>query len=343
MASPAKGHTAVPLCQNDEIMRAIGDHLERLGVAGGLVLGFVLLFAAFAKAIDPEAFAEQIVAEGISPVSLSFAVALVALALELGLGTALILNVRRLWVLLPTALLVVFSLFPPGKAWWNDTHGLGEASHCGCFGNLVDRTPAEAFWQDLLLMVPALVLCFFGRDEGTRQPWRRLALVAAVTVAGVALAVAAPGLPLDDMATRLKPGVRVAEICAGAGEERLCLDAVAPELESGRHLVVIADLEDPELLAAMPALNEMALAPDEPSPWILTASPPEALGVFRWTQAPAFEVREQPLSLLRPLYRSLPRSFEVVGGAVTATWPGLPPEAAPAEASPAATAAAVGQ
>ena len=299
-------------------MRAIGDYLERLGVAGGLVLGFVLLFAAFAKAIDPEALAEQIVAEGIAPVSLSFAAALVALALELGLGTALILGVRRLWVLVPTALLVAFFLFLTGRAWWNAAHGLGEATHCGCFGNLVDRTPAEAFWQDLLMMVPALVLCFFGRDATTRQPWRRLALVAAVTVAA-----------------RLEPGVQVAEICTGADEERLCLDAVVPELESGRHLVVIADLEDPVLLAAMPGLNQMALAPQGPRPWILTASPPEALGVFRWTQAPAFEVREQPLSLLRPLYRRLPRSFEVVDGGVTATWPGLAPGIAPAEAGPA--------
>ena len=306
-------------------MRANRDHLRRLGVAGGLVLGAVLLFAAYAKALDPAAFAEQIVAEGISPVSLSFAAALFALALELGLGSALLMGVRRLWVLAPAASLVAFFLFLTGRAWWNAAHGLGEATACGCFGNLVDRTPAEAFWQDLLLMAPALVLAFLGRDAGVRPPWRRLAVVAAVTVVGVAFAAAAPGLPLDDLATRLRPGVTITDICSGAGSERLCLDALASELENGRHLVVIADLEDERLLAAMPRLNELALAPDGPTPWVLTASPPEAVGVFRWTQAPIFEVREVPQTLLRPLYRKLPRSFEVVDGTVSATWTGLPP------------------
>ena len=308
-------------------MRANRDHLRRLAVAGGLILGAVLLFAAYAKAIDPAAFAEQIVAEGLSPVSLSFAVALFALALELALGSALILGVRRLWVLLPTALLVLFFLFLTGRAWWNAAHGLGEAAACGCFGNLVDRTPAEAFWQDLLLMVPALILCFFAREGGVRPPWRRLAAVAAITAGGVAFAALAPGLPLDDLATRLKPGVGVVEICTGAEDDRLCLDAIAGELETGTHLVVLTDLEDEALLAAMPRLNELALATDGATPWIVTAAPPEAVGAFRWTQAPIFEVREAPPTLLRPLYRQLPRSFEVVDGRVTATWAGLPPSA----------------
>ncbi len=309
-------------------MRAKGQRLRWLGVAGGIVLGAVLLFASYAKAIDPEAFAEQIVAEGLSPVSLSFAVALFALALELGLGSALLLGIRRLWVLVPAALLVAFFIFLTGRGWWNAAHGLGEASHCGCFGNLVDRTPAEAFWQDLLLLVPALALCFVGRGEGGGLPKWRLAAVAAVTLGGTLFAAVAPGLPLDDLATRLAPGAAVTGICTGAGDERLCLDAVASELETGSHLVVIAELDDEALLAAMPRLNEMALAAEGPTPWILTASPPEAVGAFRWTQAPICELREAPASLLRPLYRRLPRSFEVVEGTVTATWAGLPPAVA---------------
>ena len=299
--------------------------LAWLGLAGGVLLGVVLLLASYAKAIDPEAFAEQIVAEGIAPASLGFAAALVALAIELGLGTALLLGVRRLWVLLPMTALVVFFLFLTGRAWWNAAHGLGEVTACGCFGNLVDRTPAEAFWQDLLLLVPALAVSFLGRDAAGRPPWRRLAAAAAVAVGGVAFAAVAPGLPLDDLATRLKPGVAVGDICTGAADERLCLDAVASELEAGRHLVVIADLEDEALLAAMPRLNQAALEASGPTPWILTASPPEAVATFNWTQAPVVEVREAPATLLRPLYRRLPRSFEVAEGVVKATWPGLAP------------------
>ncbi|MEE8369102.1 MAG: hypothetical protein V3S30_12400, partial [Thermoanaerobaculia bacterium] len=58
--------------------------------------------------------------------------------------------------------------------------------------------------------------------------------------------------------------------------------------------------------------------------WVLTADPPEVVKAFAWTQAPVFEVREAPADLLRPLYRTLPRSFWVTDGAVTATESGLP-------------------
>ncbi len=312
------------------VARAHHEHLSRLGVAGGLVLGLVLLVAAVAKSLDPEAFAEQIVAEGLAPAGGAFAVALLALALELGLGGALVLGVRRLWVLLPAALLVTFFLFLTGRAWWRASHGLLDpATACGCFGNLVERTPAEAFWQDLLLLLPALALAFVGRPRREAPPRRRLALVAVLTASGLVFAALAPGLPLDDLATRLKPGSRISEICAGTGGERICLDVLVGALASGRHLVVLADLEGERFLGGVPALNELALAAEGPRIWVLTASPPEAVGAFAWTRAPAFEVREAPLTLLRPLYRRLPRSFEVVDGGVTSTWRGLPPAGGP--------------
>ena len=304
--------------------RARPPRLAWLGTAGGIFLGLVLLVAALLKTLDPEGFAEQIVAEGLVPAALGFAAALVALAIELGLGGALVLGVRRLWLLAAATALTVFFLFLNGRAWWRASQGLEDPAACGCFGNLVDRTPAEAFWQDLLLLVPALALAFVARRRDA--PVRgRLAAAAALTVAGVLFAAVAPRLPLDDLATRLRPGVRVGELCAGAGGERICLDALVGELDSGRHLVVLAELADERLLEAVPRLNELALAPSGPMPWVVTASPPEAVGTFRWTQAPIFEVREAPKSLLRPLYRRLPRSFEVEDGAVTRTWPGLPP------------------
>ena len=31
------------------------------------------------------------------------------------------------------------------------------AESCGCFGDLITRTPAEAFWQDLVLLLPPLL------------------------------------------------------------------------------------------------------------------------------------------------------------------------------------------
>jgi hypothetical protein len=47
---------------------------------------------------------------------------------------------------------------------------------------------------------------------------------------------------------------------------------------------------------------------------------------FQFTRAPAFDVAAAPAAVVRPLYRTLPRSFRVRDGQVTDTWSGLPPE-----------------
>lgn len=297
-----------------------------LGMIAGVFLGAVLLVAVWAKALDPAAFAEQIRVEGLDVLLSAQAVALVALVLEAGIGLALVLGIRRLWVLVPAALLVAFFTFLTGRAWWMSAHGLRETEACGCFGNLVQRTPAQAFWQDLLLLAPPLLLSFVGRDRSSGFPRVRTVLVAAATLAVALFAWKAPDLPLDDLATRLSPGVEVEEICAGAEADAVCLDTVAPELKQGEHLVVIADLadlEDPALGDAVAGLNRIKDAGAEV--WLLSASPSEQHRAFFWRFGPAFQVLETPEPLLRPLYRRLPRSFRVEDGRVTQTFAGLPP------------------
>jgi uncharacterized membrane protein YphA (DoxX/SURF4 family) len=299
-----------------------------VGTFGGAFLGCVLLFAVWAKMIDPTAFAEQIKAEGLDGILPAQAIALIALALEAGLGLALLLGLRRLWVLVPTTLLVAFFLFLTGRAWWLDSQGLLEnASSCGCFGNLVERTPAQAFWQDLLLLVPPLALAFLGRERRTRRfPPLRTAVAVLGTVAVLIFAWKAPALPLDDLATRLRPGVTVESLCAGRDDERICLDSVAPELEEGGHLVILAGLDDPELTGAVGALNAYAGKPGNAALLVLSPATAEEHRAFFWQWGPAFDVREAPAELLRPLYRRLPRSFLVRDGQVTRTFRGLPPQ-----------------
>jgi uncharacterized membrane protein YphA (DoxX/SURF4 family) len=300
--------------------------LAWLGRLGGVFLGLVLLVAVWAKALDPAAFAEQIRIEGLDVLLSANAVALIALALEAGLGLALLLGVRRLWVLVPAALLVAFFVFLTGRAWWMSAHGLRQAESCGCFGNLVQRTPAEAFWQDLLLLVPALLLAFAGRAGGDRPgrfPAVRVAVVAVVMAAVALFAWKSPELPLDDLATRLRPGVDVANLCAGGGADPVCLSTVAPDLKTGSHLVVLANLDDPALEKAVGALNDYAGRGGDV--WVLSASPQETQQAFFWRFGPKFQIVETPEPLMRPLYRRLPRSFRVQDGRVTETWPGLPP------------------
>lgn len=299
-----------------------------VGTLAGVILGAILLVAVYAKALDPAAFTAQIQAERLAPPPLSpAAAALIALALETGIGLALVLGVRRLWVLIPAALLVVFFLFLTGRTYWLTAHGQAPApASCGCFGNLVERTPAEAFWQDLALLVPALLLSFVGRSPAPRPiPRRRVAAVALGTLGAVAFATQAPGLPLDDLATRLRPGTRLSDVCAGAGTDRICLPFVVSGLDQGKNLVVLADLGDAKLGDAVDAMNAYANDPANPPLWVLSASPSDQHRAFFWKWGPSFKVSEVPEALLRPLYRQLPRSFLVEDGKVIRTYAGLPP------------------
>jgi hypothetical protein len=174
--------------------------------------------------------------------------------------------------------------------------------------------------------VPALVIAWFGRDR--RQPLFppvRTAIAGIGALAAVLFAWKAPDLPLDDLATRLRPGVQVTATCVGEGAQRVCLDSIVPELKQGKHMVVLTKLDTPELTQAVDALNAYSGNPGNPPLWVVSASTAEEQRAFFWKWGPRFEIREAPPELLRPLYRHLPRAFEVQNGQVTRTYRGLPP------------------
>lgn len=298
-----------------------------LGRLGGVVLGGVLLFAVVAKALDPAAFAEELAGLGLAGRLLPpMLAALGALAIEAVIGALLLLDLRRTPLLVAATLLVVFFLALTGRAAWNAAHGVADAgSACGCFGNLVERTPAEAFRQDLLMLVPALALAWLGRPGARRAARARAVAALALAAVLVGFAAASPRLPLDDRATRLAPGVALADLCAGRGAERVCLPTLAPDLAQGSHLVVLADVSGAGFEALGRRLNAWTRAGQEPPVAVLGEVAPERRQELFWSLAPAFELHDAPRALLRPLYRTLPRSFRVEDGRVTATWSGLPP------------------
>ena len=158
--------------------------------------------------------------------------------------------------------------------------------------------------------------------------WVKRLLITGLTVLAVLLAWKAPELPLDDWATRLRPGVEVTELCVGDGSERVCLDTVVPELERGEHLVVLAELDEDfgrkvERLNAY--VDRRMMGGGGPELSVVTTAEHDARQSFFWQWAPAFEPHQAPESLLASLYRTLPRSFAVSDGEVTETWSGLPP------------------
>lgn len=297
-----------------------------LSILGCAFLGAVLLVAAWSKSLDPAAFSDEVRTQGLDFLLSGEVVALIALALEFSLGTALLFAIRRRWVLWPSAALVAFFVFLTGRTWYLDSKGLlPEAAGCGCFGNLVQRTPAEAFWQDLLLMVPALLLAFLAMEKG-RRPVLRVAVVALVTVAGTVFAWKAPELPLDELATRLKPGAKITDFCAGSaeGDTQVCMNAILPETQ-GRHLVVLTDLGNETFLGSIESLNELVWSGNGPHLWVLSSASEEEMFEFKFSHGAAFDVLETPEPVMSPLYRTLPRSFLMEDGTVLETWSGLPP------------------
>jgi len=304
--------------------RRPGRWRRGLAIVGAVVLGGIFLLAAWSKLLDPVAFADVIRDEGLDIVLSATTVAQLAIGLEVGLGLALLLGVRTRTVLAITTALVAFFLFLTGRAFVYDQMGWKRASaSCGCFGHLLERSPTEAFVQDLLLLVPALVATWLAPSPGAPAPMRRILGALVATAGAVVFAVAAPNLPLDDLATRLWPGQKVSEICTAA--EQKCLRDALPLLAEGRHVVVLADLDDPKFLAAVPELNLYAANAKGPRLWVVTTASADAVAMFGFTAGAGFTIQPTEKAIVRPLYRRLPRSFHVVDGVVTATWDGLPP------------------
>ena len=183
-----------------------------IAATGAGVVGGTLLVGAWGKLLDPIAFAQTLRLEGITswlgsgwyPETVP---ALLVIAIEVVLGSLLVLGVRYRVTLVTTGLLVAFFLFLTGRSWWRDLHGIvvGDAASCGCFGNLLDRSPREAFFQDAVLLVPGLLLATLALPQ-RHTLGRRVAIAWMITALAVALGWFAPGLPIDDIATRLAPG-----------------------------------------------------------------------------------------------------------------------------------------
>jgi hypothetical protein len=285
-------------------------------LVGGLsarLLGAVLLLAAYAKAIDPQGFAIAIREVLPMPQALALVGAVALVAFEAALGAALLSGARHRNVLVVTnATFLAFT----GIVVWQLVRP-GDPGACGCFGQLLERTPWQAFWEDVGF-VALSGLAWLGRPAGpAAPPWRIPALVGG---AFAGFAACAPWLPLDDHATALAPGARV---------ESTRLDEIVPELRAGRHLVLLVDRADAATRARIPELNARLGLPGGPTTVWGVADDDRALATeFMWSAGPAFEVRGAPPTMLRRLYRMLPRSALIEDGRIVATWTGFPPDPA---------------
>lgn len=158
--------------------------MKYLSLLSRMVLGIVLIFSGFVKAVDPLGsaykFADYFTAFGIGFLEfLALPLGVVLSAFELVLGVTLLLGYRRkllyrivMWFLLFfTLLTLVLALFNP-------------VSDCGCFGDALILTNWETFFKNVILMLLVLPL-YLRRDLELGQegrPWSEWTVIAAIFV-----------------------------------------------------------------------------------------------------------------------------------------------------------------
>jgi hypothetical protein len=277
-----------------------------------LVLAFVYLASGALKALDPQGFGAEVARYGLLQGTVATVFAYTLIPLELAVGAALLLDYRGFLGFPAGACLMVMFIGAVGFAIATDQPLEG----CGCFGRNVHRTPAQTIVEDLGFLAAGLLGLIAGRRQdratGPRSPRRwKAATVTAVLLSSSAFVAASPHLPIDNVATALRPGVTWEEL-------GVTLPDVA--LSKGTHVVAVMGMTDEASAEALPALN--ALAADGTSVVGLYDDGEEAYSQFFWNLGPAFPLHYVAPTDLKQLYRRRPRFFALREGVVIATWTG---------------------
>jgi len=285
-----------------------------VGHLGRLLLGLVFLAAGLLKAIDPVEFARQVAAYGLIGPGTAALAAPLLIALEITLGVALIAGAwPRVVAVAAAGLLLGFISV--------EAYGLsvGRTKSCGCFGALVERTPAQVIVEDLVFIGFGLLAIWGVKGWAGMRAGRSLKTVAVTAIAAVTLAAVSPALPIDHWVTALRIGAAVADLPVAPH---------LPDVGDSRTLVALLDVADPGAAGIAGTLNDLVAQPGAPRLLALTASDDEAVAAFQWTAVPAFEVRHVDPPVLKRLYRRLPRFFLVEGGRVRAVYDDAAPKPA---------------
>jgi len=234
-----------------------------VSISGAIILGAVFFIASIGKVLDPVMFVEQIRKEGLEIIFSANTVALIALALETFLGSALLLGVRTFWIVAPSAALSAFFVFLTGRSYWYVLAGARDNSYdCGCFGIFMQRTAEEAFWQDITLLLVPLALVFLGsRYKSFEIPPVRTVFALACAAAICVWAVAVEGMPPSVPA--MSKEMSASESLAEQG-----LDLYQP---SSQYALLIEGepVSDAAIFESQETLRLLVLSSDTPRPIVL--------------------------------------------------------------------------
>lgn len=273
------------------------------------VVAAVFLLAAGMKALDVSAFAEQIRAHDIFP-SLSLFGAWFFIIVEVVLSAALIVNAWPRST--AAAMLALLALFIGVTAY---AMAAGLEGNCGCFGDLVQRTPQQVILEDALMMLAMVFVLLVngGASEKTRR-WKILVLVLAAAAAA-SLTLFAPQLPLEEYSTELRVGRQFSS---------WPVEGLTRDLHTGTHLVFLFSAESKTVEADVAMMNAAAQSDGIPSSIGLLTEGAAKVTEVMFQYGTAFPVGSIEPRFARKLYRTLPRTFILRDGVVRKVWPGIP-------------------
>jgi hypothetical protein len=289
-----------------------------------VVIGAVLLAAGLLKAYQPLDFIEQITDYRlIAAPALVKVIAWLMIAVECMLGAALIVGYRRRIMIPATAILFLIFLAAVGWAW-----ATGATADCGCFGSWVERTPAQAFLEDVLLLLATCAAWLLTRYEPARFRSLRLGAVTMALMAGLIVTALASNSQRQssDPARRLE-----AQSEQQHPFQTLAISDLSADVSQGFYLIALLDTGCDHCQASVPALNQL-MARLDGAPPLVALCPNQAADVVGFQQKFGAQFPIGRISrddFVRLFERGKPpRTFLLRNGAVVKIWDGQVPSEA---------------
>jgi len=257
--------------------------LRRIARPAELALGLVFVASALLKAADINVFIVQLSHYGVLTLMLQSYLALLVIAVEVGLGVLLLLGTWRRLALLTTGFLLV--AFTGAIVYGWAARGLDD---CGCMG-IVKMPPAVSILKNIVLLGlcavawRGLVATRLG-TAGTRLRRALTAIAAVVLAFAIALSVAAYAHAHVDSVQEEIMGPRPFAAYAFEANGRNW------NLGEGEYLVAILSTACKHCRDAVPILNELNRSEGLPPVVGLSKGAPELLERFRAGSNPEFPI-----------------------------------------------------
>lgn len=285
--------------------------LRAFAITFQIVVALVFLFAATIKAFHPAGFADEIAAHGLLPAAMHLPAAWFFISLEFMLAIGLLFNLKpRLFLPMMLATLLGFI----GVTAYLLVQGINV--NCGCFGNVIQRTPEQVIIEDAVMFVALLFSYIILFDDRKKKSWVKI-----FSFSGGALAIAllltglSAQLPVDSFVTELKEG----RMFTSWPIEGMFLD-----LNKEQRVVFLFSTKDAEIEQQIQRMNAIAQTENIPTCVGLIVDGSEQLGTLVFQYGTAFPVGALEPRFAKQLYRFLPRTFILDHGFVKSVWNGVP-------------------